>query len=74
MLVGRDPRCGRRREVIWWLIPLCATLAAWLYTRGSTRVGGRVRTRPEPGSQADRADLARFAQALACPLPGARNE
>lgn len=56
--------------MIWWLIPLCATFGAWLCTRHSARVIGRRRSRPEPGSPADRADLARFEAALARPLPG----
>jgi hypothetical protein len=56
--------------VVWWLIPLVATLAAWAYTRVAGSGRGRVRPRPEPGSPEDRADLARFAEALRLPLPG----
>lgn len=56
--------------MIWWLIPLVATLAAWVYLRvaGPGRVAAR--RLPEPGSPEDRADLARFADALRSPLPG----
>lgn len=56
--------------MIWWLIPLVATLAAWVYLRvaGAGRVAAR--RLPEPGSPEDRADLARFADALRSPLPG----
>ena len=56
----------------WWLIPLLATLAAWAWTRIGGTARGRVRPRPEPGSPEDAADLARFASALAKPLPGGR--
>jgi hypothetical protein len=56
--------------VTWWLIPLLATLAAWAYTRVAGVGRARLRPRPEPGSEADRRDLARFAEALARPLPG----
>jgi hypothetical protein len=55
--------------VVWWLIPLLATLAAWAYTRLAGVGQARVRPRPEPGSPADRRDLARFAEALGRPLP-----
>lgn len=54
----------------WWLIPLLATLAAWVWTRVEGRTAARSRRRPEPGTPADAADLARFARALARPLPG----
>ena len=50
--------------MIWWLIPVIATLAAWMYTRFRGPRGGRVRPRPEPGSPEDARDLARFAAAL----------
>jgi hypothetical protein len=60
--------------VLWWLIPLVATLAAWAYTRLAGVGQARVRPRPEPGSAADRRDLARFAEALGRPLPGQRRD
>ena len=66
------PQPGRTDEgvhVTWWLIPLVATTLAWAWTRMSATRGGRVRPRPEPGSPEDRRDLARFADALAQPLP-----
>jgi hypothetical protein len=56
--------------VVWWLIPLLATVAAWVYTRVAGAGAARVRPRPEPGSEADRRDLARLAEALSRPLPG----
>lgn len=53
----------------WWVIPLVATLAAWAWTR----VGGSWRhrrpVRHVPGSPEDRADLERFARALADRMP-----
>jgi hypothetical protein len=55
--------------VAWWIIPLVATLAAWVYTRAALG-RGRVRPRPEPGTPQDAADLARFEAALSEPLPG----
>ncbi len=58
--------------MIWWSIPAAATLAAWVYTRVTGTWGGRVRPRPEPGSEADQRDLARFAEALGHPSPGRR--
>jgi hypothetical protein len=56
--------------VVWWLIPLVATLTAWVYLR---LVAGRVRGRRAlaPGSPEDAADLERFAAALRTPMPGA---
>jgi len=56
--------------MIWWIIPIVATLAAWVYTRAAGSWGGRVRARPEPGSPEDAKDLARFADALNRPIPG----
>ncbi len=58
--------------MLWWSIPISATVAAWLYTRVAGSWGGRARPRPEPGSEADRRDLARFAEALGQPMPGRR--
>ena len=58
----------------WWLIPIVATLAAWVYTRAVGSWGGRVRARPEPGSPEDAKDLARFADALKRPIPGGRSD
>jgi hypothetical protein len=58
--------------VIWWLIPLVATLIAWAYTRMGWSWRGRARPRPEPGSPADAKDLERFARALRSPLPDGR--
>lgn len=58
--------------MIWWLIPLVATFAAWAYTRLAWSWRGRGRSRPEPGSPQDAADLARFAEALHRPMPGGR--
>lgn len=55
--------------MIWWVIPLLATLGAWIYTRVGGLSAGRIRPRPEPGSPQDAEDLARFAAALAQPLP-----
>lgn len=55
--------------MIWWLIPLAATLAAWAYLRISGAGRGAHRRRPEPGSPEDQADLDRFAAALSAPLP-----
>jgi hypothetical protein len=53
----------------WWIIPIGTTVAAALWTQfGGTRIGG-LPPRPEPGSQADRADLIRFEAALRQPLP-----
>lgn len=54
----------------WWLIPLLATLVAWAWTRVGGLTAARARRRPEPGTAADAADLARFAEALGRPLPG----
>ena len=56
--------------MIWWLIPLVATLAAWVYLRIAGAGRAAHRRRPEPGSPEDRADLARFAAALESPMPG----
>jgi len=56
----------------WWLIPVVATLAAWVYTRMAGSWGGRVRPRPEPGTPEDARDLSRFTDALDRPLPGGR--
>lgn len=56
-------------EVIWWLIPLAATLVAWAWTSIGPR-RGRLGPRPEPGTAEDAADLARFTRALERPLPG----
>ncbi len=56
--------------MIWWLIPVVATLCAWIYTRVWGSRAGRVPPRPEPGTPADAADLARFTEALSRPLPG----
>ena len=58
--------------MIWWLIPVIATLAAWVFTRVAGSRGGRLRPRPEPGSAEDARDLARFAEALGHRPPGAR--
>jgi hypothetical protein len=58
--------------VIWWLIPLVATLIAWIYTRTAGSWRGRTRPRPDPGSPADARDLERFARALRSPLPDGR--
>jgi hypothetical protein len=58
--------------VAWWLIPLLATLAAWVWTRVGGTGRGRLRPRPEPGSPQDARDLARFADALGKPMPGTR--
>jgi hypothetical protein len=58
--------------VVWWLIPLIATLSAWAYTRLAWSWRGRSKPRLEPGSPEDAADLARFAAALERPMPGGR--
>lgn len=58
--------------MIWWLIPLVATVSAWVYLRVAWSGRGSARRRPEPGSPEDRADLARFARALRQPMPGDR--
>jgi hypothetical protein len=55
--------------VIWWSIPIMATLVAWLWTRYATGTRRSVRTRPEPGSPQDAAELTRLSAALARPLP-----
>ena len=57
--------------MIWWLIPLVVTLAAWAWTRRPGAGRMRVRPRPEPGSPQDVEDLARFADALHRSMPGA---
>ena len=67
--------------MIWWVIPLTATLLAWAWTRLGTRSTGpwaRVarssgaagRPGPAPGSPEDIRELARLADALNRPLPG----
>ena len=56
--------------MIWWSIPILATLAAWLWTRFGARNRTAVRNRPEPGSPQDAAELARLSDALDRPLPG----
>ena len=56
----------------WWIIPIVATLAAWVYTRVAGSRGGQVRPRPEPGTPEDARDLARFADALRRPITGGR--
>jgi len=56
--------------VVWWLIPLVATLAAWVLTRWADRLPGGLPERPAPGSAQDAAQLARLAEALRQPLPG----
>jgi hypothetical protein len=58
--------------MIWWTIPVVATLLAWVWTRVAGMRSGRLRPRPEPGSPEDRRDLARFADALRRPMPGSR--
>lgn len=50
--------------MLWWVIPLVATLAAYIWTRVGGLSVGRVPAKPEPGSPEDLADLARFAAAL----------
>lgn len=56
--------------MLWWIIPVVATLVAWVYTRVAGSWSGRSRRRPEPGSPEDQRDLARFAEALRRPGPG----
>ena len=58
--------------MIWWLIPVVATLTAWAYTRLAGSRRGRTRPRPEPGSPADARELERFARALRTPMPDGR--
>ncbi len=58
--------------MIWWLIPLAVTLAAWAWTRRPGAGRMRARPRPVPGSAQDAKDLARFADALEQPMPGAQ--
>jgi hypothetical protein len=56
--------------VVWWLIPLVATLAAWLYTRMAGVGAARAKPRPVPGSPEDQRELRRFGEALGRPMPG----
>lgn len=53
----------------WWSIPVLATTAAAVWLRIGGMGSTRLPRRPEPGSAQDAADLARFADALARPLP-----
>ena len=57
--------------MVWWLIPILATLIAYVFLRFAGSTPAR-RRRPEPGTPEDRAELARLAEALDQPLPGQR--
>lgn len=56
--------------MVWWVIPALATIAAVIWTKLGSWSVGRVPPRPQPGSPQDRADLERFAAALAADWPG----
>lgn len=56
--------------IVWWAIPAVSTLAAIVWIRLGGRGSGRVRSRPEPGSQQDIAELGMLESALRQPWPG----